>query len=460
MNIIQQAMEIITRSYADNLEKALRGRVDFSDMVMEIEQDFRKTASIMVQDILENLDQAVKESKVRKRDWYVERSADEKTLHTVLGEIRYKRTYYVHKKTGAYAYLSDEQVNIEPHERMDAGLKARILEHASTMSYQETIDKLSYSGITSKMSVLNVLRRTEPISNMAVETPDRKDRTPEILYIEADEDHVSLQSGSSTISKIAYVHEGRKQVYKNRFELINKRYFTALSDNESLWLDIADYLEQTYDMDKVKTVFISGDGASWIKEGTSWIDKGKYVMDRFHFQKAIRRATAHMEHAREPLQKYMRKGMKRAVFDLLDEIISKTESKSKRKAVQDVRTYFWNNWVGIQRQKAKGYVGCSAEGHVSHVLSDRLSSRPMGWSKQGMKQMSSMRVFKGNGGNFHEHLKSEYDQLRTAERILKLDKRILQKAKKVSGGVIPNVTFMTQGKRSGTSVILKSIRGL
>ena len=27
--------------------------------------------------------------------------------------------------------------------------------------------------------------------------------------------------------------------------------------------------------------------------------------------------------------------------------------------------------------------GCSAEGHISHVLSARESSRPMGWSKKG-----------------------------------------------------------------------------
>lgn len=28
----------------------------------------------------------------------------------------------------------------------------------------------------------------------------------------------------------------------------------------------------------------------------------------------------------------------------------------------------------------EGVIGCSAEGHVSHVLSSRMSSRPMGWS--------------------------------------------------------------------------------
>ncbi len=460
MNIIQQAMEIITRSYGENLEGALSGNINLSDMVLKIEGDFRKTAALMVKDVLENLDQAVKSSKSRKKNWYVERNEDEKTLNTVLGEIRYKRTYYVHKKTGAYAYLSDEQMGIAPHERMDMGLKARIMEHATTMSYQETIDRLDYSGITSRMSVLNALRSADPIPNDAVKTPQGVNSTPPVLYIEADEDHVALQTGKSTIVKIVYVHEGRRRISKNRYQLINKRYFTALSDNETLWLDVADYLDQTYDMEQVKTVFLSGDGAAWIKEGVEWIDKAKYVLDRFHLAKYVRSVTAHMDYTREPLQKYIRKGMKRAVFDLLDLIIEKTESESKKKFIREKRTYIWNNWVGIQRQKAKGYVGCSAEGHVSHVLSDRLSSRPMGWSKQGLLQMSSMRIFKRNGGNFHDQLKNEYRKRRDEERIIKLDKRVLRKAKKVSGGVLQNVSFYMQGKRSGTSVILKSIRGL
>jgi hypothetical protein len=37
--------------------------------------------------------------------------------------------------------------------------------------------------------------------------------------------------------------------------------------------------------------------------------------------------------------------------------------------------------------------GCSAEGHVSHVLSDRMSSRPMGWSRQGCDKMSQLRAY-------------------------------------------------------------------
>ena len=42
--------------------------------------------------------------------------------------------------------------------------------------------------------------------------------------------------------------------------------------------------------------------------------------------------------------------------------------------------------------------GCSAEGHVSHILSDRLSSRPKGWSKTGADRMSKLRCYEKNHG--------------------------------------------------------------
>ncbi len=43
--------------------------------------------------------------------------------------------------------------------------------------------------------------------------------------------------------------------------------------------------------------------------------------------------------------------------------------------------------------------GVSAEGHVSHILSARLSSRPMGWSKTGVDQMARMRAPKPTSGD-------------------------------------------------------------
>ncbi len=197
--------------------------------------------------------------------------------------------------------------------------------------------------------------------------------------------------------KLIYVHEGKKYKSKGRYELINKRYFTgSLKNSEELWLEVANYLEEAYEMDKVEKIYISGDGASWIKEGLNWIKGSEYVLDCFHLSKYVKTATAHMPQTFEPLWTYIRNLNKKGVIELLNFIIAETKSETKKEAVKKSKRYILNNWEGIERGMEESYIGCSAEGHISHVLPSRLSSRPMGWSLIGADQMARLRVYKAN----------------------------------------------------------------
>jgi hypothetical protein len=77
---------------------------------------------------------------------------------------------------------------------------------------------------------------------------DRKDETPKILYIEADEDHVAQQGkkkhktedewgkSSTLMPKLVYVHEGidYERSTKKRKVLKKPRYFGGISDSEEL----------------------------------------------------------------------------------------------------------------------------------------------------------------------------------------------------------------------------------
>ena len=64
---------------------------------------------------------------------------------------------------------------------------------------------------------------------------------------------------------------------------------------------------------------------------------------------------------------------------------------------------------------------CAAEGHVSHILSARMSSRPMGWSKEGAYRIARLRAFYFNGGDFrdvvtNQHKLSESGRENTKEK--------------------------------------------
>ena len=80
-------------------------------------------------------------------------------------------------------------------------------------------------------------------------------------------------------------------------------------------------------------------------------------------------------------------------------VIRDLYSAGNDELIESTRTYFVNNWDAIQRAfHDKHVLGCSAEGHVSNVLSERMSSRPMGWSETGGDRMCKLRCYVRNHG--------------------------------------------------------------
>jgi len=258
------------------------------------------------------------------------------------------------------------------------------------------------------------------------------------LHIVADEDHVSAQfwnrRGDLTKDK-----SGRKQntimpkvicLYedvidlgneKHRNKLIGKHYFGGVYEgttkNEELWQEVQDYIDDVYDEEFLERVYISGDGANWIKTGTTVVDKSVFVLDKFHMMKYINTATTHLwdsvEDVKELIWNAIESSDKEALRDVTEEILRVTESEKKAKEVKNMYRYLMNNWEGITIRSVDkgGCWPCCAEGQVSHILSKRMSSRPMGWSKHGCDQITKLRVYMNNGGKVLDLLKEQKKDL-------------------------------------------------
>ena len=56
-------------------------------------------------------------------------------------------------------------------------------------------------------------------------------------------------------------------------------------------------------------------------------------------------------------------------------------------------------------------IQCSAEGHVSHIYADRMSSRPLGWSKCGADKMARLRIYYQNKGDMLELVRCQREEL-------------------------------------------------
>src|SRR5690554_514173 len=95
---------------------------------------------------------------------------------------------------------------------------------------------------------------------------------------------------------------------------------------------------------------------------------------------------------------------KQAVLAYLHEALWRANEEPRRKQVIEASRYIERNWDGIENGVKHPGVGCSAEGHVSHILAARLSNRPMAWSLQGAENMAAMRVAVANG----ESIRKQY----------------------------------------------------
>ena len=458
---ITEIAKLITTSYEENLEKMLVEKKDVAEFVMEIKKALDKTGTILVAEALETMDSLVKDDSRRKQNWYVKEKFSPNTLATIFGEVHYRRTYYEHKKTKDYRYLSDELVGISAYDKMDVSLKAKLIEEAVETPYARSGRKAAETLEISSQSVMNSIRELGPISNDDVNVT-KASTTPPILYIEADEDHVAFQNGGCAEPKLVYVHEGKKRVGKDRYELQKVRYFGGMyKESEDLWNEVADYIDKAYDYNKVEKLYLSGDGAGWIKTGAGLINKSIFVLDRYHLNKAVKAAGGHIVNGERELWRAIKEEDKEYFKIVMETILDGTESETKVEVIKKARTYIINHWESLTHHYSKEYTGCSAEGHISHIYSSRLSSRPLGWCRKGVDQMARLRVFTANGGSIYDIALKKKQQRKKEETIKDLDIKINRnKLKKASGEMIDNLPALNSGKRTQLAVLLKGIRGI
>lgn len=357
--------------------------------------------------ILTQADEMIRDSGIRDRSYTIQRRRP-RTLVSSVGDIYFERTLYK-DRDGRSRYLLDEVIQLPHHERFTVPAEARLLNEAEVHSYQHAADSIrSASQKITKTTVMNKVHAIEAVMPDA-ETEDNELRKAEYLYIEADEDHIHRQKdGENTgcfIGKLAYVFEGKEDICKGRKALVFPHYFGGIyngtENNKAFWEGVQTYIETHYDLDVLKQVYVSGDGAPWIKAATDYIDQSVFVADRFHLMEYIHRVAGHAEDERDVIVGQLYKSIyKNKLSDARKTLsyVGKHYEKSAN-AVKDLRRFMNRNWESIQRAFHDEHVlGCSAEGHESCIFSERLSSRPMGWSEKGADHMCKFRCFVRNYG--------------------------------------------------------------
>lgn len=412
-----------------NLEKVFinysADMTKIAEMVKGVTNSVINLGLSMIAEELEMYDTYLREHKQARSEWYVERK-DKTTLLTSLGSVTYHKTLFRNKFTGKYEYLLDRVMGIEKHARMTEDAEAKILEEAVQTSYRKGGLSASITEeCVSKETVMNKVHALEFPKN--TEKPVKK-KVVDYLYIDADEDHISLQfrekkgdliksenhrKNNNAIAKLVYIYEGieKEAPLSKRHKLVNPYYFSRVCEgeaNQKFWDEIFEYVDNHYELGTVKKIYLNADGGAWIKSGKNRIAGITYVLDEFHLEKAITKLTSHMEDSIEDAKKELYAAIRHKTKDDFKEIINRLEDclkdDSGLKRIKDNSDYILGNWMAarLRLEHKEGIRGCSAEGHISHVLSSRMSSRPMGWSVKGMSKMAQLRAYYYNGGDMLE----------------------------------------------------------
>lgn len=275
-NNIQHFVDFRIKNMKEAAKKFSYSPNDIAGFVNAVKEEVLQFALDFIGDTFTTCNDLLRESAVRKEFWEIVRT-DEKGLITSIGDVRYEKPMFRNKKTGKSKYLVCEALGQDPHTRLSEDAVAKMLEESVQTSYRKgseavcTLDRISKEAVKDRLQALEFPREAEKAA-------DGPKKVVEYLYIEADEDHVSLQfhykkgdlKKSETgrklngiLTKLVYVHEGiEKDVPRSkRHHLNHPHYISGLYErkegNRELWEEVWRYLDRTYDLSRVKEVYLS-----------------------------------------------------------------------------------------------------------------------------------------------------------------------------------------------------------
>lgn len=447
----EKVISLMTNFLKSSMETG--GLSDFTDNLMD---DLMQLGYDLTKFSLEYAEDIIFKIKERKKQ-FESLEKDNRKIVSIFGEIDFKRRYYIDKKNNERVYLLDEYFKIAPNERLVENVETKLIEEAIETNYEKAGKSVAYKTEISKQTVMN------KISELKINLDEEKIATKRVvdnIYCIADEDHVHLQKGGIEEPRLVVVYDSMVKNGK-RAQLCNKKHFGGVYKGkiDDLWEEVLTYLDNTYELDKVKNIYVLGDGANWIKTGLEWLPKSINVLDKFHLMKAVngivgKETKDNIKKISEYKRRIYRsfyaldfKETKEVVYEILAEEMEETTRKRKEKLLK----YILNNKEGISNlYKYQNHLhGCSAEGHISHLYSARLSSRPLGWKTINVDNVSRLRLVKADNKEIKNivHNKRKVIEFKEIEKIRHIANEKIKESINFKTGTIPAMNFGTIEER-------------
>ena len=382
----------------------------------------------ILKQILEYLDLEYKNSKERKYKYYVQQTR-ERTLITSLGLLTFNKTYYKSKNkvNGKYKYYSylEDYLGISKWAKMTLAAEVLLINNALDNGYTWSGNNSIPNYIISRQTISSKIK---DINYNYIEKINKKE-TPDVIYIEADEVHANLQSRQKgTKNKIVPViltHEGHKEEFVKKKELKEQHYIaSSILKTDKLWNEAYNYLDKKYDLDKDPIIFISGDGAPWIKGYDEAFPNAIYVLDPFHyFNKKLSYIFKKEPVITSIADSYLRNRMIDEFKLLVNVQIDKYPDQ--KKDMIKVQNFLIQNIDGIINQNHPMYkCPCSMEGHISNKYAKFITSRPHSYSEDGLENIVQLLTMKANKIKLTEEIYCNFKSGISTYKKLNLEKYI------------------------------------
>jgi hypothetical protein len=352
--------------------------------------------------ILEDLDNQLAECRDKKR--FRLKDKRDIRLDTMFGPLTFCRHYYKDRETGQYVSLLDRYLGYEGQKGFSPLLEEYAMELAVTgSSYRHAIHEierfLGYRPMSHEALRQHLLAAE-------VCAPEEKQEAPEVLFVETDGLFVKQQKGKrnkrkkATEQKIAMVHMGWATDGSKRRQLVHKRHYYH-EGNEPFWEGFETFLEENYNYDATKTLFvINGDAASWITACKDYFgDRAFYHLDRFRVIRDVRQLLQSHPRFKAMYQAIKENNPDRLIVELNSAVgTMATEEEEKKlealiafitKHKEALRDYkAWLKEKGIDTSQM--YTMGASEGVMSQ-FADRLK-QGRSWSQAGVQAMTKMII--------------------------------------------------------------------
>ena len=414
MNIIS-----LFNSFVNHLSNILDNNLFLHELERNISISTYSLNLDILKQILEYLDLKYKNSKERKELYYVQQTR-ERTLITSLGIITFNKTYYKSKIkiNGRYQYYSylEDYLGIDKWAKLSLSCEVNLINNAldNGMSWasKNTIPNYIISRQTISTKIKNI--------NYNYIQDSQKKETPSVLYIEADEIHANLQARQNgkknKIVPVILTHEGHKEDFIKKKELKNTHYIaSSILKPDKLWEETYKYLDSVYDLNKVDKIFLSSDGGSWITGYDIAFPNIIFVLDKFHYRKALNYIFKKEPIITEIADGYLRNRMIDE-FKILVKFQCQLYPDQKNEMIKKQK-YLINHIEGIINQNHPDYkCPCSMEGHISNKYAKFITSRPHAYSLDGLENVTQLLTMKANNIKLTEKI---YHKFKTGESTYK-----------------------------------------